>query len=145
MDLKSLSETERDIYQEAQALLSKGTTAPEFSVRIFGPEGLLKKLWKTDAERKGVVASELYRWLKQSLTELRDREAAEFEKEVASLSGRLTVVVPKSLHAALKHEAVQEGVSLSELIRLKLGVAYREVAGLLVKHDHPEPGKRKAI
>jgi len=69
----------------------------------------------------------------------------EFEKEIAAHSGRLTVVVPKSLHAALKKEAAQEGVSLSELIRLKLGVAYRDVADRLVARDHSEPGKKRAV
>jgi hypothetical protein len=145
MDVKSLSKVERDVYQEAEELLRRRVGATEFSARVFGPDGLLRKLWKTDAERKAVLASGLYQWLKHAHTELRDRDAAEFEKEIASLSGRLTVVVPKSLHAALKHEAVQEGVSLSELIRLKLGVSYRDVAGLLVRHDPPEPEKRKAI
>jgi predicted HicB family RNase H-like nuclease len=145
MDMKALNKTEREIYQEAEHLQARGTSAPVFSARFFGSDGLLRKLWKTDGERKAVVASELYKWLKTCLTEIRDREVAQFEKEVASLSGRLTVVVPRSLHAALKREAVQEGISLSELIRLKLGVAYRDVAGLLVTHDHPEPGKRKAI
>jgi predicted HicB family RNase H-like nuclease len=145
MDVKTLNKTEREIYQEAEQLRARGTSAPAFSARFFGSDGLLRKLWKTEADRKAVVASELYQWLKQCLAEIRDREVAEFEKEVASLSGRLTVVVPKSLHAALKREAVQEGISLSELIRLKLGVAYRDVAGLLVTPDHPEPGRRKAI
>ena len=55
------------------------------------------------------------------------------------------MVVPKSLHAALKREAVQEGISLSELIRLKLGVAYRDIAGLLVTHALLEPAERKAL
>ena len=145
MDVKSLGKTEGEIFQEAKALLSKGITAAAFSARFFGPEGLLRKLWKSEADRKAVVASELYQWLQKSLNDLREHEAAEFEKEIAAHSGRLTVVVPKSLHAALKREAVQEGISLSELIRLKLGVAYRDVANLLVTRDHPNPEKRKAI
>jgi len=145
MDVKSLDKVEREIHEEAERLRSQGASAPAFSARFFGSDGLLRKLWKTDADRKAVVASELYQWLKNRLSEIREREAAEFEKEVASLSGRLTVVVPKSLHSALKREAVQEGISLSELIRLKLGVAYRDVANLLVARDHPESGKRKAI
>lgn len=145
MDAKALNRTEREIYREAEALRGRSAPAPVFSARFFGPDGLLRKLWKTDAERKAVIGSELYRWLKECLTGIREREAAEFEKEVAALSGRLTVVVPRSLHAALKREAVQEGISLSELIRLKLGVAYRNIAGLLVTHDHPEAGQRKAI
>lgn len=146
MDVKALNKIEREIYQEAERLHAQGVSAPIFSAQFFGSDGLLRKLWKTDLERKAVVASELYKWLQQSLIELRERDAAVFEKEIASLSGRLTVVVPKSLHAALKREASQEGISLSELIRLKLGVAYRDAANLLVTKDHPElPGRRKAV
>ena|SRR5579859_3093276 len=145
MDAKALNKTEREIFQEAERLESQGTSAAAFSARFFGSEGLLRKLWKSDSERKAVVASELYKWLQQRLSELRTRDAAAFDQEIAALSGRLTVVVPKSLHAALKREAVQEGISLSELIRLKLGVAYRDAANLLVTHEHPEPGKRKAV
>ncbi len=144
MDVKALNKIEGEIYREAQEMISGGTSAVAFSARFFGPDGLLRKLWKTDAERKAVVASELYKWLQRSLNEVRNREAAEFEREIASHSGRLTVVVPKSLHAALKREAAQEGISLSELIRLKLGVAYRDVTGLLAGRDQ-DPGKRQAI
>lgn len=145
MDAKGLNKTEAEIYQEARQLLSAGTSACAFSARVFGSDGSLRRLWKSDAERRTVVASELYKWLQQSLAEIREREGAEFEREIASHSGRLTVVVPKSLHAALKREASREGVSLSELIRLKLGVAYRDVANLLVSKDHPDPGKRRAV
>lgn len=41
-----------------------------------------------------------------------------------SLSGRSTIVVPKSLHGALRQEAV-EGISLTERIRLSLVVPLR--------------------
>jgi predicted HicB family RNase H-like nuclease len=54
-------------------------------------------------------------------------ELRSFEADLERVSGRLTVVVPKSLHAALRAEAVREGISLSELIRLKLGVPYRHM------------------
>lgn len=128
MNLKHLTTTEREIYREAQKMLSQEMTAIAFSERFFGPSGRLRKLWKNEAERKKVVASELYQWLSQRLAELRTQDATAFEQEVETFSGRLTIVVPKSLHAALKREAMQEGVSLSELIRLKLGVAYRTMA-----------------
>jgi hypothetical protein len=128
MRLKNLTRTEQEIYREAQRMLAKNATASAFSDHFFGPTGSLRKLWKTEAERKRVVASALYQWLSQRLAELRTQEAQAFDREVEAFSGRLTIVVPRSLHAALKREAQREGVSLSELIRLKLGVAYRTMA-----------------
>ncbi len=124
MNPKSLTKAERRIYQEARELISRQISAPELSARLFGPGGLLKSLWKTESERKVLVKSELYKFLQEEVSALRRREVVQFEREVTALSGRLTVVVPKSLHAALKREAADEGVSLSELIRLKLGVSY---------------------
>jgi hypothetical protein len=128
MNVKHLTKTQREIYREAQRMLAEKASAVLFSASFFGPTGSLRKLWKNEAERKEVVASELYQWLSQRLAELRTQEAQAFDQEVETFSGRLTIVVPKSLHAALKREAVREGVSLSELIRLKLGVAYRTMA-----------------
>ncbi len=128
MDAKQLTQKELKVYEAAGKLLAKRVTAPEFSARVFGEDGLLRPLWGDEKERKALVASELYRWLQEELAKLRRWEVGEFEKEIESLSGRLTVVVPKSLHAALKEEAVLEGISLSELIRLKLSTySYRDM------------------
>ena len=132
LDEANLSTQERAIHQRAAALLGEGVDAPTFSARFFGPEGELAKLGGGREERQRVLATDLYRWLKARYTELRLRDAARFEQETRSASGRLTVVVPKSLHAALKSEAASEGVSLSELIRLKLAVPYRQMTELLV-------------
>lgn len=133
--MKPPGKAERDIHREAEALRAQGVSAVAFSARVFGPEGLLRRLWKTEADRRRMAGSELYARLHEILAELRGRDAAEFDREVEALSGRLTVVVPKSLHAALKREASQEGISLSELIRLKLGISYRDVAEHLVARD----------
>ena len=129
--MKHLTKTEQAICRDAQRMLAEKASAALFSSYFFGPTGSLRQLWKNEAERKQVVASELYQWLSERLAELRTQEAQAFDQEVETFSGRLTIVVPKSLHAALKREAVHEGVSLSELIRLKLGVAYRTMAQLL--------------
>lgn len=124
--LDLLNEAEKQTYQAAVDALQKGITAPEFSQRFFGPEGMLAKLCSSKEDRKALAGSDLYRWLQDQLAELRHREAEAFRREVESLSGRLTVVVPKSLHGALRQEAGQEGVSLSELIRLKLAVPFAQ-------------------
>ena len=126
------------------ALLEQGVDAPTFSARFFGLNGELATLGQGRKARQEIVESELYRWLKERYTELRLRDAARFEQETRSASGRLTVVVPRSLHGALKNEAASEGVSLSELIRLKLSVPYRQMTDLLVPGRVAERGLRPA-
>jgi predicted HicB family RNase H-like nuclease len=124
--------TESRIREIAAGMIEAGTEAPEFSARFFGPEGELSQLAKSRADREQIVRSKLYQWLKERYEELRLRDAAAFERETKSSSGRLTIVVPRSLHAALKSEAAAEGVSLSELMRLKLSIPYRQVVNLLI-------------
>ena len=128
----SLTENEKQIYQDASDLLEKGTDAPTFSSQFFGPQGRLNRLGQTREDRERVLKSSLYRLLKSKYAELRLRDAARFEQDLKLASGRLTVSVPRSLHAALKDEAASEGVSLSELIRLKLMVPYRQMTDLLL-------------
>lgn len=118
--------TRNRIRAAAERMLAAGIDAIAFSQKFFGSEGLLRQLWKTDAERREMMRSDLYRWLHERLSRLQRVEVEAFEKEVEALSGRLTITVPKSLHASLKREAAREGVSLSELIRLKLTIPYRE-------------------
>lgn len=131
MDVKRWTKLEQEIYREAQAMLAEGTNAPAFSQRFFSHGGRLSSLGPDKAARRRVVESELYQWLHEQFDVLRRQEAEAFERETRELSGRLTITVPKSLHAALKREAMAEGVSLSELIRLKLGVSYRTSAHTL--------------
>ena len=132
LDESNLDPREREIYRKATELLEQGVDAPAFSARFFGLNGELAQLGKGREERQEILKSELYQWLKARYTELRLRDAARFEQETRAAAGRLTVVVPRSLHAALKSEASNEGVSLSELIRLKLAVPYQQITDLLV-------------
>ena len=123
----SLDNRERGIFDEARRMLADGTNALEFSSRFFGHEGLLSELGSDRRARRKLSESELYRWLQHQVGLLRRKEAARFERELEAASGRLTITIPKSLHVALKREARDEGISLSELIRLKLGFSYRRV------------------
>ncbi len=132
LDESNLSPQERKIYRQAAQLLERGVDAPAFSARFFGTNGELAQLGNGREARQAILESQLYRWLKARYTELRLQDAARFEQETRSAAGRLTVVVPRSLHGALKSEASSEGVSLSELIRLKLAVPYRQMTDLLV-------------
>jgi hypothetical protein len=139
MGLRGLNKRETAIYQEAQRLLQEGVGAIDFSEAFFGPQGRLADLYETPPERAAAVKSALYQWLQQQVARLRHEEVDRFEREVAGLSGRLTIQVPRSMHAALKQEAALEGVSLSELIRLKLGVPYRMSADWLAAKPNAQP------
>lgn len=125
MDSKQRKALEDQIRREAQAMVDRHAPVGEYSARIFGPDGLLRKLWKTKSDRTVLVSSPFYRELRALMDSLEQVQRTDFEADVERASGRLTIVVPKSLHAALRIEAQREGISLSELIRLKLGLPYR--------------------
>lgn len=127
MNMTQLSKAEKLIYLDAQKALADGIDTASFTLRYFGPDSDLANLTTTREQREKLVRSALYKWLQAQATKLRQKDVESFEKEVQACSGRLTVVVPRSLHASLKREATWEGVSMSELIRLKLGVPYRIV------------------
>lgn len=128
MDAKRRKSVEDQIRREAQSMVDRRAPVGEFSARVFGPDGLLRQLWKTKSDRRSLVASAIYRELREQMSQLERGQREDFEADIERSSGRLTIVVPKSLHAALRTEAAREGISLSELIRLKLGLPYRLTA-----------------
>ncbi len=129
----SLGQAEQALLREAEALLKRGTTATEFSAHFFGPKGKLLSLCHTQEQRAALAQTSAFEQLQQMLSALRSKEAKAFEKEIGQLSGRVTITVPRSLHAALKREAAFEHVSLSELMRLKLSVPYKATLGFVQK------------
>jgi predicted HicB family RNase H-like nuclease len=139
MDTTKLTALETRIFEQAREMLDRGVDAPTFSAAFFGPSAELSQLCGSREERERLLKSELFRWLKSKWKELRLRDAVKFDQELKLASGRLTVAVPRSLHAALKSEAAAEGVSLSELIRLKLTIPYRQMTDLLIP-----PGRIRA-
>src|SRR5205807_1516858 len=91
-----------------------------FSNYFFAPDGRIANLASSKSEREAFLKTDVYARLKQLSSDLRKRDVEAFETAIRSASGRLTVIVPKSLHAALREEANREGVSMAELIRVKL-------------------------
>ncbi len=130
MNAKTAEHTEKALLHEAQALLKKGASATEFSAYFFGPKGKVPSLCHTRKQRDALASTSAFKRLQKMLSTLRSKEARSFEREIEQLSGRVTINVPRSLHAALKQEAAFEHVSLSELMRLKLSVPYKASLGL---------------
>ena len=125
MSEKTLEQAEKALLQEAEGLLKKGVTATELSVHFFGPSGRLASLYATPRQRAAFAKTNACERIQKMVSALRAKEAAAFDREIEGLSGRVTINVPRSLHAALKREAAVEHISLSELMRLKLSVPYR--------------------
>ena len=145
MNLQSLNQQELALHDEALKVLEGVISASDFSEMYFGPQGHLRSLATSEAERKALIQGPLYQWLKRQYEQLRDREVDAFEKEVELLSGRVTITIPKSLHAALKGEARQEGISLSELMRLKLSVEYRQSVSRWLKRSETKTKRSNSV
>ena len=78
----NLTEPERRILMAAREMLVKGTDAPAFTARFFGPREELSRLGNERNDRQRILKSELYRWLKAKYEELRLREARQFDQEL---------------------------------------------------------------
>jgi ribosomal protein S30 len=122
--------------REVQEALAQCQTVRELSRALFSPEhGAFAKAGKTRAQREQLAEHPLYRQAQSRLSELRQVEAVAFRAKTAapdSRPARMTVQIPRSLHAALKTEAAREGVSVSELVRLKLGFPYSALSQTLI-------------
>ena len=130
MSLTGLYSKEEAVLLRARQALDKGIDASAFAQMFFSPQGELRGLWNSPEEKAALVQTEPYKWLQQKLAELRGQGTLQFEREIEQMSAKLTVSVPKSLHSALRQEASREGVSVSELVRLKLGYPYQLLVNL---------------
>lgn len=120
--------------------LESARTAPELTRALFGPGGLFAEAGRTREDREQLLLHPLYQEAQARLSELRRAEVARFESDLEELEARparLTVQLPRSLHTALKCEAAREGVSLSELIRLKLGLPYAFLTRTMISEPLP--------
>ena len=122
--------------EQAEELLSHDLTAREFSQKLFSQGGLFSQACRSREDREKLLSHPLYRRAQSRFSDLLEEEGRRFEANVAAgqtRPARMTIQVPRSLHAALKREAAQEGVSLSELVRLKLGFPYSRLTRQLIE------------
>lgn len=90
---------------------------------VYGVGGPFSQLFATPAERTAFSKTAEYDQIRTLIQSLPSRSGTSHE-----YNGRILVRVPKSVHAALAHEAEQEGVSLNQLIVAKLSAQLRDVA-----------------
>ncbi|MDA8378680.1 MAG: GIY-YIG nuclease family protein [Planctomycetia bacterium] len=117
-----------DILAEAQRLAEGSKTWADLSNALFDPmDGLVAKLLPAAKERAAFRETEQYRQLR-ALVEEKMRETGISSGAEPTKSGRFVVRLPRTLHAALEHEAEAEGTSLNQLVLAKLAARLATLA-----------------
>src|SRR5437773_8282911 len=117
----------RSIQSRAQELLTlarklaetPGLTWVEANNAVYGPGGPFARLFPSVADRLAFAKSDESKEIDALIDSLPDPPVGPQRREY---SGKFNVRIPKSLHAALAHEAEAEGVSLNQLVLAKLAL-----------------------
>jgi len=117
-----------DILTDARQLAKKSKTWADLSNTLFDPiEGLIQQYYPDATERKEFRTTVTYNKL-HDLVEKKMDQTGIVEGAIPKKSGKFVVRLPKSLHAALEHEANAEGTSLNQLVLTKLAVQLQSAA-----------------
>jgi hypothetical protein len=117
-----------DNVQAANDLAASAATWADLSNALFDPvDGLLAKAHRTREERAAFVQSLEYKEIRRLIDEAITRTGL-VPGAAPKKSGKFIVRLPQSLHVALEHEAEQEGVSLNQLVVVKLAVQLSNLA-----------------
>lgn len=114
---KQLLEFARD---EAQ----KGKSAAELFLVTFGSQGKARKLFHTKAEWAALERTDEIKAIHKLIE---SATKTPVNDGIANGEVRVTLPLPKSVHAALRAEAAAEGVSLDQLCLSKLVAQLREL------------------
>jgi hypothetical protein len=107
---------------EAERLAALAPTWADLSNALFAPRtGLLAKAFPLGPARAEFVKTSEFKAINQLLEDAMKRTGV-IEGATPRKSGKFVVRLPSSLHAALEREAVDEGVSLNQLVVAKLAV-----------------------
>jgi predicted HicB family RNase H-like nuclease len=117
----------RTIKSRAQELLAlarnltetPGLTWVEANNAIYGPGGPFTRLFPSAKDRIAFAKTAESRHIDELVDRLPEPAVGPQRREY---SGKFNVRIPKSLHAALVHEAEAEAVSLNQLVLAKLAL-----------------------
>ncbi len=96
-----------------------GLTWVEANNAVYGPGGPFARLFPTDEDRMFFAKTKESEQIDKLIDSLPDPLVGPQKREY---SGKFNLRIPKSLHAALAHEADAEGVSLNQLVLAKLAL-----------------------
>lgn len=111
------------LLQIAKDAASQANTWEDIHNAVYGVGGPFSQLFPTPAERTAFSKTDEHVQIRNLIHALPGRSVT-----AADYNGKILIRVPKSVHAALAHEAEQEGVSLNQLIVAKLAAQLRDVA-----------------
>jgi site-specific DNA-methyltransferase (adenine-specific) len=111
-----------NVLAEAQAVAEKCKTWADLSNALFDPvDGLVTRAFPDTSERRAFRKTKTYDAL-HALVERKMELTGVIEGSTPRKSGKFVVRLPRSLHAALEHEATEEGISLNQLVVAKLAI-----------------------
>jgi hypothetical protein len=87
----------QEIENRIRALITAKTTSQALSNALFGPMGLFGKLAKTEAERRSISQTPLF---KQAHARIMEIEGAEIAAEIAEEMRRIEEICPPAANAA---------------------------------------------
>jgi predicted HicB family RNase H-like nuclease len=119
MAKRSVKSRAQELLDFARSLQDSGLTWVEANNSIYGPGGRFVTLFPTKADRMAFARTAESRQLDELIDNLPEPDVRSSREEY---SGKFVVRIPKSLHAALAAEAETEGVSLNQLVIVKLAV-----------------------
>ncbi len=129
-----------EMLKSAEKLSAAGGTWADLSNALFDPvDGLLAKVYPTREQRAAFVQSDEYKQIRKLIADAVARTGI-VEGATPRKSGRFVVRLPQSLHAALEREAEEEGVSLNQLVVVKLAV---QLSNLPLTARPHQPDRRR--
>lgn len=118
-----------NILEAAKLEAESAATWADLSNAVFDPiDGLIARAYPSIEERKAFRNTRQYVAV-QSLVEAAMKRTGVVGGATPRKSGRFVVRLPRSLHAALEHEAETESVSLNQLVVAKLACQLDRLAG----------------
>lgn len=123
MSKQTIASRSKQLLKATQSAAAEAQCWEDVHNRIFGVGALMSQLFPSSEERVAFSKQPAYGEIRKLIESLpgRDNSADDF-------SGKVSLRLPKSLHAALTHEAESEGVSLNQLLVAKLSAQLRDVA-----------------
>ncbi len=122
-----------EILTKAEHLAASCETWADLSNALFDPaRGLVSQAYPTRTEREEFAKTREYQAVRGLVAAAMHRTGL-VDGATPHKSGRFVVRLPKSLHAALEREAAAEGVSLNQLVVVKLSVGLGKLTATSAK------------
>ena len=119
---------EKELLRSAQEISQSVDTWADLSNALFDPDtGLISRAYPTRKERGEFLRSEQYQQIRRLIDAATERTGLVEGATPKEKSGKFVVRLPKSLHAALENEAKREGVSLNQLVVVKLAAQMSQI------------------